>query len=147
MSPKASFPIFYPIFSKCIPEHRFQLYSSFYVLSPSLQNTQIYSFICAFYSFPLKFQFTALLNASLPISVKSALCLARVHPSGILAFTIRYYVLWSLFSFTHTAFDWQRDENSTCHSVHYLQLQSHQWDMSGVFWCVTSFILQQWAQG
>ena len=48
------------------------LSSSFPIISHSLQNTQMNTFICVFFSFPLKFQFKVLLNAPLPISLKSA---------------------------------------------------------------------------
>lgn len=66
------------------------------------KNTQIFTYTCPFFSFPLKFQFKALLNISLPLSMKSVLYLARVYLSGILGFIVRHSVLCPFFLHIHS---------------------------------------------
>ena len=78
----------------------FHLYSSF-PISHSFQNTQMNTFICVFFSFPLKFQFKVLLNAPLPISMKSA-----PHQSVFLCFYHSICCLPSSYMFVHHIFSY-----------------------------------------
>lgn len=138
MSPKAS-----SIFSKLITG-QFFLYSSFCIIPHSLPD--LYCYLCIFFSFPLKFRFKALLNTSLPLAMKSALSLASLSCWNL---SIYSQALCSVCVFLHIRVHSLQltDEKSTCHSVHYLELRSHQWHFSGVFWLVTSFTPQQLAEG